>query len=98
METLITGDSVLFSLEEHLNLSGDTARCFRIGAPRLLTCTAGLGLPTHDSRGFAWELIHQHYMVRPYPSREIKQSGKLGEIQAVNSMVMPYHTTPILQM
>lgn len=72
METLITGDSVLFSLEEHSNLSGDTARCFKIGAPRLLMCTAGLGLPNHDSRVFDWELIHQHYMVRPYPWREVK--------------------------
>ena len=43
METLITGNSVLISLEEHLNLSGNTARCLRIGTPMFLMYTAGLG-------------------------------------------------------
>lgn len=40
METLITGTSVLISLEEHLNLRNDTAGGLRIGAPRLLKIVA----------------------------------------------------------
>lgn len=89
METLITGSSVLISLEEHLNLSGDTARCLRRGAPRLLKpamCTAGLGPPAHDSRGIDWKVVHQHYMlVRVLGgSKVVKEAGRDSRNQQHN--------------
>lgn len=43
METLIIGNSVLISLEKHLNLSGSSARCLRKETPVFLMYTAGLG-------------------------------------------------------